>query len=1049
MVRVGRDGDRQGAGGPSAGGWPLPETGVAAPGDRRIQVTEPEARPPTRIPVELSSSSPDDRFHAVAEMSRDAIVEVGASGKVLYVSPGFSELTGHPPEVATAGDLLELVHADDRAELARIRDEALREEVPARLRFRYRHRDGDWRWIGVAARPFRNDAGELRIVLVGSEETGSDPRLQGQLDAERQIGRLSRRLLQLEPEHFESGLYGCLEEAARLAEAERVQFYVLVGHDEGLGHYQWSVEGGGSRPLEELEDAARRFRWTTRQLLGGCEVHVSDTASLPDEAAEERTFFARTGTLAYLALPIMQNGRSVGFMDFRRSRRRPDWTEADVSRLRLLAELFTNAVRRLRAERRTRESERRLRLLTSELQDTICEIGEDGRVLYLSPNAEKLCGYRPEELGGNGLWELLHPRDRDGTRSRITEALSNDGEVAPLTYRIQHRDGQWRWLEATVRGFRTASSERRLAISVRDVTERQESRMELERRLELESRIADFSRVLMERGAGEIEVGIHEGLGLAGQLTGADRAFLVTALEEDGSRPTSYEWALPDVEPRSQPFGLPDRSRQEWVRAQLERGEVVKVERVEDMPAEARSVQASLLEAGIRSYLVVPILGDDGLAGVLGFHCLRQAQSWSAHDVNILRLIADLFHSALRRKRVESTLRENEIRLLQAQKMEAIGTLAGGIAHDFNNQLTVMLANARFVRSEVPADGEVALALDDVTRAAEHCAQLTRSLLAFSRRSSVSTRALDASDELANALELLRPLVPSSIRFEAAAEPDLGWIVADSTQLQQVLVNLVVNARDAMQGRGTLTLRASRRHLEPGEAERIGLAKGGPHVEFLVRDTGPGMDAEVKARIFEPFFTTKPLGQGTGLGLATAYGIVQQANGAITVETEPGRGSTFCVFLPEALEHEAKQVAAAGEDEEVGSGTVLLAEDEESVRRITARMLRAGGYEVLLASDGGEALRLGRQNADRLTAIVTDLEMPEVGGLELARRLVRQRPELPVVFISGAVPEGGTGASFEAPVPNGCFVPKPFTGPQLLAALRELLDEAPSEHQKR
>ncbi|MDJ0852140.1 MAG: ATP-binding protein, partial [Myxococcota bacterium] len=599
----------------------------------------------------------------------------------------------------------------------------------------------------------------------------------------------------------------------------------------------------------------------------------------------------------------------------------------------------------------------------------------------------------------------------------------------------------WRWLEATVRGFRNDASERRLAIVVRDVTERQENRLELERRLELESRIADFSRVLLECGAAEVEAGIEQGLGLAGQLAGADRAFLVTGLGEDGARPRSYDWAAAGVARRARPFGLSDRSRQEWVREQLARGEVVRIERVEDMPAEADAVRASLLEGGVRSYLAFPILSDECLAGVLGFHCLREERRWSAHDLNILRLVADLFTSALRRRGAESTLRDNQMRLLQAQKMEAIGTLAGGIAHDFNNQLTVMLANARFVKSELPAElAEAALALDDVTRAAEHCAQLTRSLLAFSRRSSVSTRALDASEELAKALELLRPLVPSSIRFDAAAEPDLGWVVADSTQLQQVLVNLVVNARDAMRGgRGTLSLRAARRHLEPQEADRIGLLKGGSYLEFQVRDDGPGMDPEVRARIFEPFFTTKPVGQGTGLGLATAYGIVQQAHGVITVDSEPGRGSTFCVYLPEAMEHEARDLATAEEEEEGGSGTVLLAEDEQSVRRITARMLRAGGYEVLQAEDGGEALRLGRQNAGRLTAIVTDLEMPEIDGLEVARRLARERPELPVVFISGTAPEGAAGDAFDGPVRNGCFVPKPFTGPQLLAALRELL----------
>ena len=264
----------------------------------------------------------------------------------------------------------------------------------------------------------------------------------------------------------------------------------------------------------------------------------------------------------------------------------------------------------------------------------------------------------------------------------------------------------------------------------------------------------------------------------------------------------------------------------------------------------------------------------------------------------LLRMVGEIFYSALCRRRAVEDLRQSQSQLLQSQKMEAVGTLAGGIAHDFNNHLAVMLANARFVRQEVEAEPEVVSAIEDFERSADHCVQLTRSLLAFSRRSPVEIVPVEVADLVEGVEGLVRPLLPPTISLETVLMPDLGSFAVDRVQIQRVLVNLLVNARDAMPDGGPIRLDACRRPILSTEAAAEGLDESLEYIVLSVRDTGHGMDAETQNRIFEPFFTTKSVGHGTGLGLAMAYGIVRQRGGAIAVESRPGQGSTFRVYLP-------------------------------------------------------------------------------------------------------------------------------------------------------
>jgi PAS domain S-box-containing protein len=374
-----------------------------------------------------------------------------------------------------------------------------------------------------------------------------------------------------------------------------------------------------------------------------------------------------------------------------------------------------------------------------------------------------------------------------------------------------------------------------------------------------------------------------------------------------------------------------------------------------------------------------------------------------------------------------------EEQLRQSQKMETLGTLAGGVAHDFNNQLTAILGNARLALDSVPEDAELRDTLQELERAAEHCAQLTRGLLTFARRAPARQQAIDAERTVAEVMALLRPTLPQSIAIRVETDRELLAGLGDPTQIQQILLNLCVNARDAIGEVGTITIEARNRALRAEECAGRPNARPGRFLALSVSDDGVGMDARTLERIFDPFFTTKPLGAGTGLGLAIVYGLVRANQGWIEVESEPGRGSLFRVWLPAAEAQEAPAVADRAPARRSGSERILLAEDEPLVRRVARAALEREGYRVVEACDGLEAVERMRESAAPVDLAVLDLSMPRMGGLEALAELRRLAPELPVILTSGHFSDA-------APSPDADFLPKPYRPDSLTERVRALLD---------
>ncbi|MEX2155014.1 MAG: PAS domain S-box protein [Gemmatimonadaceae bacterium] len=393
------------------------------------------------------------------------------------------------------------------------------------------------------------------------------------------------------------------------------------------------------------------------------------------------------------------------------------------------------------------------------------------------------------------------------------------------------------------------------------------------------------------------------------------------------------------------------------------------------------------------------------------------------------------------RSRAELALRESEDQLRQAQKMEAVGQLAGGIAHDFNNLLMAIMSNAELAALELSPSSAAASHIDEIKSASRRARSLTQQLLAFSRKQMLQPRVLDMNAVVREAEQILRRLIGENITMSAVLDPTLGQVRADPGQLAQVLMNLAVNARDAMPQGGRLSLETSNRDVSATDAKAHRGLREGRYVVLQVRDTGIGMDDPTKARIFEPFFTTKPPGQGTGLGLSTAYGIVKQSGGYIAADSSTGAGTLFTVLLPRVFEPTEPVVAAPSTESIPGQsrGTILLVEDETAVREATKRMLRKFGFTVIEAKNGQEALLQWDREGPTVDVVLTDVVMPTMGGAELARSLREKRPELCVVFMSGY-----TQGTLELSTMDEAatrFLPKPFTADQLVGTLRELVGE--------
>ena len=446
------------------------------------------------------------------------------------------------------------------------------------------------------------------------------------------------------------------------------------------------------------------------------------------------------------------------------------------------------------------------------------------------------------------------------------------------------------------------------------------------------------------------------------------------------------------------------------------------------------------LECGLRACWSTPIFSSTG--EVLGTFALYYPEPHDPfpYEQMLIDSFVRLASVAIERHKKDRSLRETEEKLLHAQKMEAIGRLAGGIAHDFNNLLTIVTGYVDILLGRLPAGDPMREELSAVKGAGDRAANLTRQLLAFGRKQMLHPKPLDLNDAVTSMERMLRGLIGEDLDLRIELERDIWKVRADPSQIEQVIVNLAVNARDAMEHGGTITIATANVEAGDDELRKLPEARPGPYVMLSVRDDGEGMDAETLERIFEPFFTTKELGKGSGLGLATVHGIVNQSGGHIWASSELGHGTVFEIYLPCI---EEPSTAGGPVERPVTAGaaakraTIMLVEGDELVRKLAQYVLEADGYRVLSAHGGDDALRISKWYDGPIDLLLTDVVPPKMSGRQLADRLAKLRPGLTVLFMSGPV-DDATAAETN-------FIAKPFLPEALLERVRDLIGDRADE----
>lgn len=1040
--------------------------------------TESEAR--TKAEAALREN--EDRFRQMAAQGRTFLWETNPQGEYTFVDPIVTSILGYSPEeLCGKKSCFDLVPTEDLERINTRYHTLIRsDQTSTSDEHRMINRDGRVIWVNSMIVPMRNQQGAI-IGLRGSA-TDITARKRRALIHETSLIALKilneTKGMRESIQHVFDLLKARIDVDAmglRLQEGEDFPYFIQKGFsDDFLATENSLLEHTDSGDCCR-DCTGKAFLECTCGLVLSDQIDTSypfstkggsywsnDTTRLanpPNDARRNpRNTCIHFGYESVALIPIRTHNQTIGLLQLN-DHRKNRFLREEIEGLEDIAAHIGSAITRKNATESLKASEARYRSVIAVSNTGVWEFHKKANTFWCSPEYFAILGRHAGEAPNQtqdtidtALFSLIHPEDRQRVIQHFTDYLSARAHgMYEDAFRMQHADGRWIWIWSrgqTLHNPDGTPSDLTIGTHI-NITKQKEAERAIK---DNESRLQSLVRILQHQEVDE-QTFLDYALDEAIQLTNSKIGYIYFYSEQKKEFIlNTWSKSVMDVcSIRDQEIVYHLDKTGLWGEAVRQRKEILVNDFQADNPLK-KGYPAG--HAPLHRFLTIPVFNGDQIVAVVGV--ANKESDYTNTDILQLQLLMDgvwkqveAIHGHGERLKLYQEKRELEEQVRQSQKLESVGRLAGGMAHDFNNMLQVILGYTEMGLEQIPQGHPFHADLEEIKKVGQRSAELTRQLLAFARKQAIKPKILDLYATVENTLKLLRRLIGEDIQVTLKPSRSPAMIKMDPTQVDQLLTNLCVNARDAIENKGEILISVAPIIVDAAYAAKNPDAVPGEYILLTVSDTGCGMTSAVRQHIFEPFFTTKQTGKGTGLGLATVYGIVRQNKGFINVHSEVGKGTTFSIHIPlehAPLEQEDKPVIPL--ESLCGNETILLVEDEENVRKTTTRFLEQMGYHVLAVGTAEDALLCAGQSGKTINLLLTDVILPKMSGRELAETLLRKNASLRVIFMSGYPAD--VISRHGMLTPGICFLPKPFDRTKLAQTLKEALSfsvETPADAQ--